>query len=757
MSDTGLYLQAASGPAIQAGPGPLDRAQLRASVRPSKQGRGIIRLSLPDIHCGGCVSRIERALNARDDVIGARVNLTLRQASVTLKDAESDPLPVITALKALGYSATPADSHSMDDTSLDITGRRLLRAIAVAGFGAANIMLLSVGVWSGAGAETRDTFHLISALIAVPVVAYSVQPFLRSAVGALRQGHLNMDVPIALAVLLALGLSLVETLRGGEHVFFDASVTLLFFLLAGRYLDHLMRERARSAVTGLARLTPRGAMVRQSDGSLAYAPLETVATGVILSIAPNERVPVDVRIVSGSTDLDRSLVTGESAAVAAGPGDTLEAGTLNLTGLIEAEVLRSGEDSFLARMMQMQIDAESGRGTYVRIADRAAQLYAPVVHLLALATFIGWIITTGGDWQTSAFVAISVLIITCPCALGLAVPVAHVVAAGRLMGMGVLMKDGAALERLSEIDRAVFDKTGTLTTGSPAIATCPDDPDLRIGARTLAQRSVHPAARAIGAKLNGPLADLSDFTEVPGFGVEGRVNGKRARLGRASWVAEIAPLAPDAASPTFAYAGGPSVSFDLSETLRPGALAAVAAFTKAGIPVAMLSGDMAARAARVASETGITEVHHSATPADKIAALSNWQQDGRRALMVGDGLNDAAALAAAHVSMAPSSASDAGRTAADFVFLRDSLDAVPATWGIARDTAQIVRQNFGLAIAYNCIAIPLAVAGLVTPLIAALAMSGSSVVVIANALRLNRAGPHRQPNTSIPAPSESLA
>ncbi|MBU2359300.1 MAG: heavy metal translocating P-type ATPase, partial [Alphaproteobacteria bacterium] len=416
-------------------------------MRRLSDGRGQCVLSIPDLRCGGCVAMIECALNARSDVASARVNLTLKQAVVTFADADTDPTAVISALTLLGYPAIPADQGQSQEGHTDTVGRGLLRAIAVAGFGAMNIMILSVAVWSGAAGETRDTFHLISALIAIPVVAYAGQPFFRSALQALRVRRLNMDVPIAVAVVLALALSLVETMRGGEQAFFDAAVTLLFFLLSGRYLDHLMRERARSAVSGLARLSPRGAMLRQSDGSLTYVPLSAIAPGAIIAIGPDERVPVDVQIISGSTDLDRSLVTGEAMPVPAGFGDTLEAGTLNLTGAVEAEVQRSADESFLAQMMRMQSEAETGRGTYVRIADRAARLYAPVVHLLALATFVGWVLATG-DWHTSAFVAISVLIITCPCALGLAVPVAHVVASGRLMRMGILMKDGSALERL---------------------------------------------------------------------------------------------------------------------------------------------------------------------------------------------------------------------------------------------------------------------------------------------------------------------
>ncbi|MGR3464575.1 heavy metal translocating P-type ATPase [Limimaricola sp.] len=726
-------------PTLRAAPpgDPRARAERLAMVRPMPDGRGSCLLSLPGLRCGGCVARVEGALAGLPGVVSARANLTLKQLRVTLARAGDDPLPVLEALAALGHDARPLDLGGGDDAAEDGTG--LLRAMAVAGFGAMNVMLLSVAVWSGAGGALREVFHLVSALIAVPVVAYAGQPFFRSAIRALKARRLNMDVPIALAVVLAILLSLFETARGGEEVFFDAAVTLLFFLLTGRYLDQLMRDRARSAVTGLARLAPKGAMQRRSDGGQDWRRVEEIVPGMVLVVAAGERLAVDARIRQGATDLDRSIVTGEAMPVAAGPGSDIEAGTLNLTGEIEVEVLRPAATSFLSEMMRMLGAAESGRGGYVRIADRAARLYAPVVHLLALVTFAGWLWVTR-DWQGSAFVAISVLIVTCPCALGLAVPVAHVVAAGRLMREGVLMKDGAALERLAEIDRALFDKTGTLTSGEPRIGAGPERPEDRAIAKALALHSRHPAARAIAAQVEAVPVIVTDVTEHPGLGVEGVegvVAGRRARLGRASWVAEIATGPRLDTGPAFAVEGGRAAAFDLDETLRAGARDAVSALRAAGLPVALVSGDGAARAARIAAMTGIGEVHHGATPAQKVALLDTLRNAGHRALMVGDGLNDAAALAAAHVSMAPASASEAGRTAADFVILRDRLDAVPATFQVARATARIVRQNFALAIAYNCIAIPLAMAGLVTPLIAALAMSGSSILVIGNALRLN--------------------
>ena len=723
------------------------RAERRSRVRVDAEGRAHCLLSVPGISCGGCISAVERALNECDTVVAARANLTLRQASITLRAPDCDPLPALEKLDAVGYPATLIDAAQPEEGAEARRASSLLTCLAVAGFGAANVMLLSVSVWAGAEGASRDAFHLLSALIALPVAAFAGRPFFGSALSALRARRLNMDVPISLAVLLALGLSVFETARGGSHVFYDAALVLLFFLLIGRYLDQLMRAKARSAVTALARLAAKGAMREAPDGTTAYLALDAIEPGMILRISPGERVPVDGSILGGTTDLDRSLVTGEHAPSPAGPGTRIEAGVLNLTGSLRVRVDRPAEDSFLAEVTRMLQAAERSRGEYVRIADRAARLYAPVVHLLAGLTLAGWVAATG-DWQRSVFVAISVLIITCPCALGLAVPVVHVVAAGRLFREGIMMKDGSALERLATIDTVVFDKTGTLTTGTPRVTSGgPAGAEDRAVAGALAARSLHPASKAIAADLGAQSATLERVREVPGCGIEAVADGRLARLGRPEWAAEIAGRdATDVGGPAFAREGGPVSAFALSETLRTGARGAVSVFRDAGLRVQLLSGDGRAAAEKIAQEVGIEDVQYGATPAEKIARLEDLRRAGRRALMIGDGLNDAAALAAAHVSAAPGSASDVGRLAADFVFTRDDLTAAATAHRIAGRAARLVAQNFWLAVLYNCIAIPLAVSGVVTPLVAAIAMSASSVVVVGNSLRFPGVRPELVPS-----------
>ena len=708
-------------------------------------------LSVPDVHCGQCISTIERGLNGLEGIVSARVNLSLRRVTVVLDSAERSPDFVLARLDSLAFPATPVDLGDLGNVAEKRKTEELLKALAVAGFAAGNIMLLSVSVWSGAAGASRDLFHLISGLIAIPVVAYSGRVFFASALQALSVRRLNMDVPISLAVILALLMSVYESLTGGEEAYFDAAVTLLFFLLIGRYLDQLMRDHARSAVLGLSKMTARGGTVVEPDGTLSYKPVDEIEPGMLLRIAAGERIPADGRVVKGASDLDRSLVTGESVPVAVTANSDVEAGTLNLTGAIDIAVTRKAEQSFIAEVMQMMEAAENGRGRYVRVADRMARIYAPAVHLLALFAFIGWMIATGGNWHASLYTAISVLIVTCPCALGLAVPVVHVIGAARLFGQGILMKDGSALERLAEADFAVFDKTGTLTTGTPRVAASGIvDEDASV-ARALAQHSIHPASRAIAAYFaDSGEAEIADVREEPGYGIEGSFRTpdgemRRARLGRYDWVRRIsACAAADSAASgsglAFAVEGGAASGFVLSEALREDAAEAVEALRDQHMDAEILSGDSEAAVREIGRRTGISAQRAGVTPAYKIARIQALHADGWRVMMVGDGLNDAPALAAGHVSMAPSSASDIGRMAADFVFTRESMMSVPYARAVAVKAGNLVRQNFGLAIIYNCIAVPLAVAGFVTPLVAALAMSGSSIVVVANSMRLTRGG-----------------
>ncbi|MER8566071.1 cation-translocating P-type ATPase [Mesorhizobium sp. M0924] len=693
-------------------------------------------LSVPTVHCGACIQMIETALGKLGHVEAARVNLSTKRVSVRWRGDEAPPL--VAVLGRLGYQAHLFEAEiDAKDKMLS----ELIRAVAVAGFAAGNIMLLSVSVWSGAEGATRDLFHWVSALIAIPALAFAGGIFFKSAWNALRHGHMNMDVPIAVGVSLAYAMSLYETITHGDHAYFDASVSLLFFLLIGRTLDHVMRERARTAVKSLSQLAARGAMVLRGDGARDYLPVGEIEPGMLLLIAAGERIPVDGKIARGTSDVDCSLVSGESTPSSVAPEDTVQAGVLNLTGPLTIEATAAAKDSFLAEMVRLMEAAEGGRARYRRIADRVSALYAPVVHLTALATFLGWMAVTG-DWHRAMTIAIAVLIITCPCALGLAVPIVQVVAARRLFENGIMVKDGSAMERLATIDTAVFDKTGTLTLGKPRLVNAASiDPAMLAIAADLAAHSRHPYSKAIaGFAVSSSQHKFDAVTEHPGFGIEATAAGITWRLGRrgwAGWKARTGGEGKHGYGGTVLTKNGMIVaSFVFEDALRLDTRAAIDQLRNAGMCVEMLSGDTAKACAEVADVLGVDDFVPCLLPSGKVERIESLARDGHKVLMVGDGLNDTPALSAAHVSIAPATAADIGRNAADFVFLRESLLAIPLALDVSRKAGSLIRQNITIAIVYNAVAVPIAILGHVTPLIAAVAMSASSLLVIGNAMRL---------------------
>lgn len=705
------------------------------------EGEGVLALNLmvEGLHCAACVWLIESVLARQPGVISARVNMTTRRLVLKWRQGEAEAADLVGAVDALGYRLVPFDPALMDAEAAR-REKDLLRAMAVAGFAAGNVMLLSVSVWAGhfqgMGPATRDLLHWVSALIALPAIAYAGRPFYRSAVAALRAGRLNMDVPISLAVILAAGMSLFEVLRSAPHAYFDSAITLLFFLLIGRYLDRRARGRARASAEHLLALGATAVTVIDADGSKRLVAPSQVETGMSVFAAAGDRVAVDGTIAGGRSDLDTSLITGETVPVAVEPGAQVFAGTLNLSGPLTLTVDAVGEGTLLAEIVRLMEEAERGRAKYVAIADRVARLYAPVVHLLALVTFLGWLVLGGAPWQEALLNAIAVLIITCPCALALAVPVVQVVASGRLLRRGTLIKAGTALERLAQADTVVFDKTGTLTLGTPEPvgleAIDPLDRDL---AASLAQTSRHPLARALVRAVPAvPVAE--GVREEPGRGLAmGDV-----RLGSRAWCGVEVESEEVVPGPELWLAGHrrPPVRFAFRDRARDDAAETIAALKASGLKVHLISGDREVAVAAVANEVGIQNWHAAETPAGKCARLEALKAKGSTVLMVGDGLNDAPALAAADVSISPSTAVDVSQTAADVVFQGRLLAPVAEAIGVARRADRLVRQNFALAFLYNGITVPLAVAGLVTPLIAAAAMSASSVVVIANALRLGR-------------------
>ncbi|MCT8161778.1 heavy metal translocating P-type ATPase [Pseudoruegeria sp. SHC-113] len=717
-------------PACVAAPLAEEVADARAPV-PS----AALLLSLPTIHCAACISAVEKELARTPGVKSARVNLTLKRVTVEAEPEVTAP-DIAARLEGIGYEAHELDPGALSATATDKAGRDLLMRLAVAFFASMNVMLLSVAVWSGAEDATRDMFHWISALIAFPAVAFAAKPFFTNAWAALSKGRMNMDVPIALAIALALGTSLYETAHSGEHAYFDAALTLTFFLLAGRYLDHRTRAVARSAAEELTALEVPRALRLLADGSEEEVRVATLAVGDLVRVKPGGRMPVDGVIAQGASELDRSLLTGETLPVFAEVGTAVSAGEVNLTSPLVIRATAVGRDTSLHRMADLVAVAESGRSRYTSLADKAAKLYAPGVHILAAFSFLGWYLYTF-DLRTALNIAAAVLIITCPCALGLAVPAVTTAASGRLFRKGMLIKHATALERLAEVEIAVFDKTGTLTEGKPEVMNAGALSDAVLSqALGLAQGSSHPLSQAICDLARGrgvEAAEVESVSEIPGRGLQGRFDGRRLRLGRAGWIG-AAPEGSGTAS-YLEIEGEAPVAILFQDRLRPGAQEAIAGLQKQGIRVHLLSGDAAPAVEDLALRLGIPDWQAGALPEEKAARVAELSRQGC-VLMVGDGLNDTAALAAAHVSISPATALDAARVASDIVLLGRDLSPVAEATVTARKATKRIRENFRIATLYNVIAVPIAVAGLATPLAAALAMSLSSITVSLNALRV---------------------
>ena len=688
----------------------------------------VSRFAVPAIRCAGCISKIENGLNAEPGIISSRVNFSTKQVAVThLPELDDDQLR--RKIEALGFEAQIlADNPLAEEKG---STARLIRALAVAGFGMMNIMLLSVSVWSGATGVTRDLFHWLSALIAIPVIAYAGRPFFASAAMALRYGRTNMDVPISIGILLATGLSIYETATGGAHAYFDGAVMLLFFLLAGRVLDGMMRDRAREGIGALLKQAAPGAMILAEDGKTRWVASADPIPDMRMMVAAGESLAADGIIQSGTSHFDCSLLTGESEPQPKGTGDRVLAGTLNLSSPVTVRITAAGEDTTISDIARLMDEAGQRRSFYVRVADRAARYYAPAVHSLALLAFVFWMLA-GAGWHQSLLIAVAVLIITCPCALGLAVPAAQVVASGALLRKGVMVKDGSALERLAEADHVLFDKTGTLTLGHPV----PVNIDVlnvtqKQVALALAQASRHPVSKGIRTALLAldiEPAVLDQIEEVPGEGMTATWGGVTVKLGK--------PEKSEDHLSSQLTIGTETVLLQLKDEIRPDAVAAIARLQTLGLSASIISGDNIRSVSAVSRALGLT-AQAGASPQDKVEAIARLAASGRKVLMVGDGLNDGPALAAAHVSIAPGTASDVGQQAADAVFTSASLMPVALSIRVARRTMQIVHQNFALAIGYNICAVPLALTGMVTPLIAAIAMSLSSLIVVGNALRLN--------------------
>lgn len=709
---------------------PSMRDDLSRYLRRAENGADSFEVSVKGARCANCIAKIEKGVTAIPGVENVRLNLSTGKLLVVSRGVA--PQKILRRVQDIGYEAQPfeaADTLNADEAE----GQFLLRCLAVSGFATVFVMGLAEGIWFGADMadSTRQLFFWLAGAVAVPASLYAGQPFFRAAWRGFAARSANMDIPISLAVLLALGLSIYQAGNQGAHTYFDAAVMLVFLLLIGRYLDFRLRDRARGAARHLLTLQSLLVRRRTATGDLETVAAKEVAPGDQLLVATGDRIPVNGVIEDHGTELDLSLVTGEILPQRVEVGSPVQAGTIVIGQAVALRVTAAVENSLVADLARLLEAGQQSRSTYVRLADRAAALYVPVVFSLSFFALIGWLVA-GAPLSQAVTNAIAVLIITCPCALGLAVPAVQIVATERLFKRGVFVKSGDALERLAEIDTAIFDKTGTLTEGMPVLLNAQSlPPGILERAARIARASRHPLARAIAAAAgDGPVA--ADVRETAGAGLETGTGHDVERLGSASWCGALER------DYQLWYRRGmePPIGFRLQDRLRPDSAALVRSLASRGLKVEMLSGDNADNVRAMAQEVGIASWFAGITPQQKAVRLQVLREQGSRVLMVGDGINDAAAMALAHVSIAPGTATDISQRASDMVLRGNALGPIVEAFDVARKARRLVLVNFALAAAYNLTAIPLAAMGYVTPLIAAATMAGSSLLVVANALRL---------------------
>ncbi|MDE2583201.1 MAG: heavy metal translocating P-type ATPase metal-binding domain-containing protein, partial [Rhodospirillales bacterium] len=644
------------------------RHDLARHVRSQGDGRCELTLAIDGLHCGACVWLIESILGREPSVLTGRVNLTTRRLRLVWQGAVEDAGRLVGLVEALGYRLVPFDPAALAAAE-DRSGRDLIRALGIAGFAAGNVMLISIGEWAGAvqdmGPATRSLLHWVTALLALPAVVLAGRPFYRSALAALRRGRTNMDVPISLGVVLVSGISLADTFGDGAHTYYESALMLLFFLLLGRVLDHRARGRARATAEQLLTLRAGDVAVLTVDGRTVRRAQEQVAPGDRVLVGMGERIGVDGVVETGAAAIDASLVTGESLPAPVAPGGAVFAGSLNLGAALVVRATATGSGTLLAECVRLIETAEARRGQFVVLADRVARAYAPAVHGTALAAFLGWMVLGGAPVGQALLIASAVLIVTCPCAVALAVPAVQVIAASRLFRGGMLLKSATALERLAEVDTVVFDKTGTLSEPTLALEPLDDAADeaAKAGhaaalavAASLAAASRHPLARALAAAA-GPVAAADGVTEHPGAGLSLATTAGEIRLGSRGFCRGAVPLSGGEGDPPtgpapgpelwLARPGHPPLRFGFAERPRADAAAVVARLRGMGLAVRLLSGDSAASVTCLAAAVGIADWQAGCSPVEKATRIEDWAGAGRRVLMVGDGLNDSPALAAA--------------------------------------------------------------------------------------------------------------
>ncbi len=723
-------------------------------------------LLVEGIHCAACVWLIERALASLGGVLEAEVNLAHHRLRVRWDETDLKLSAILKRLAAIGYSAIPFDMEKLEGQQQK-ENRALLYRMAFAGFGAMNMMWLSISIYaadmsaSGMDLEHRHFLQLISLLLATPVLLYSGWPFLKGALTGLRYRQMTMDLPIAIGVMVTYLYSVWATINGYMDVYFETVVSFLFIILVGRYMEKMARRNATSATSRLMELQPRSAtLVVKGEEKLGSVRQLTVGDQVI--IRPGERIPVDGIVIEGDSDVNESMLTGESLPVKKMMGGKIVAGSVNGQGTLVVEVVSLGQQTALSKIIHLVEAAQGSKAPIQSMTDRVVPWFVLTTLLLAAGTFLYW--SYAADFDVAMLAAVSVLIITCPCAFGLATPMSIAVSVGHGAKNGLLVRNGAALETLATANHVVFDKTGTITEGRMGVgdvilnaAAGVDREQLLHYALLAESRSEHLVARAIvqhakdqGISPHG--ASLDSFTSMPGRGVVAEVAGQVIQMGSRRLLEYINISFPDDLRQAYdeieASMGVAVVVvvdgvvlgiISVFDQIREGAVALVRALNERNIGVTLLTGDSRAAAAAVAKQLGGTlDVIAEVLPQDKDNVIDELQKQGKSVVMVGDGVNDAPALARADVGIAMGSGTDVSLECADMVLMSNQLMRLLFAFDLAQQTIRTIKQNINLSLGYNVIVIPTAVSASLTPVFASIAMPISSLLVIGNAMLIKR-------------------
>lgn len=727
-------------------------------VQQNDDGSHEITLMVQGLHCAACIWLIENILNKNPDVIKNRVNLTQKTVYIKWQGNLEKFYEITKIINKVGYKLLPIDQELLNKRQ-EKDDKSLILALSIAGFGAGNLMLLSVGLWFASsqemGIQTRNLLHFFSALIALPVIIFAGRPFFKSALSSIKAGYPNMDFVISVAIILTSIASLIKTFRGAEHIYFDSAVMLIFFLLIGRFLENKVKKRAFDLANEFSNIDLSFGRI-EINNKIKIIATKDLKKDMILVVASGEKIVADGEIIDGESEIDFSLINGESQPKFSKKGDQVFAGTLNINSPIKVKINTKPQESILAKIIKLTEQINDNKNKYIKTADRLAKLYIPISHSLAFLTFILWYFYFNSNIDKAFTNSVAVLIITCPCALALAVPVAQTILTSKMLKLGIIIKSGIAIEKITEINHIIFDKTGSLTIGKPTLIniipinkklTNKEKNEILKIAASLSQNSLHPLSQAILNHYEGNLLKIKT-TEIKGSGLKGTLDDELILLGNSSFCKisnkEINQINNNLSNNqqknlvTYFNYKDNKVAFFFNDSIKQDAKKIISNLQRKNYKITLLSGDSQENVIKIANSISIKDFYYEKTPIDKANILKSFSSKGDKFIMVGDGINDAPALQMADVSISFNNASDIAQNISDVIIQGQKLAPIQQFIESSNDSIKIMKQNIAISLIYNSIAIPFAMAGYVVPLVAALAMSSSSIIVILNSLRIQK-------------------